>query len=228
MQQTATPAPSAPAGPGAVTQSAAPVLAGGTPSSATPAEAYQAARAQRRELANRMESLVDTRRQVVQQLREGAVSAADRAGLDQRLAQVDQQISATTIDIGEADRLVAQAAAVPGSTTQEPPTNPWAYGPPEELVAMSIGLTALLLFPVMLAWARRIWRRSPAAPVPAEITDRLGAMERAIDAVAVEVERIGEGQRFVTHLLSATRGGERAALPVAEMPSQAGGPPSLR
>ena len=39
------------------------------------------------------------------------------------------------------------------------------------------------------------------------IEERLGRMEQAIDTIAVEVERISEGQRFTTKLL-ADRAGE--------------------
>jgi hypothetical protein len=35
----------------------------------------------------------------------------------------------------------------------------------------------------------------------AELTDRFRNLEQSIDAVAIEVERIGEGQRLMTHLL---------------------------
>jgi hypothetical protein len=58
-----------------------------------------------------------------------------------------------------------------------------------------------VMMPLALAWSRRLWKRG-AAPVtsemPAELTDRLSRMEQAIDAVAVELERVGEGQRYVT------------------------------
>ena len=37
--------------------------------------------------------------------------------------------------------------------------------------------------------------------IPAEVTARLERMEQAIDSIAVEVERISEGQRFTTKLL---------------------------
>lgn len=43
----------------------------------------------------------------------------------------------------------------------------------------------------------------------ARLDDRLTRMEQAIDAVAVEVERISEGQRFTTRLLS-DRSAERS------------------
>ena len=45
--------------------------------------------------------------------------------------------------------------------------------------------------------------RSTSASIPAleEISQRLGRMEQALDATAVEVERISEAQRFTTKLL---------------------------
>jgi hypothetical protein len=47
------------------------------------------------------------------------------------------------------------------------------------------------------------WEREGAVPtIPGDVTARLERMEHAIDAIAVEVERISEGQRFTTKLLS--------------------------
>ena len=45
-----------------------------------------------------------------------------------------------------------------------------------------------------------IEHRPSAAPAqtPPELTNRLTHLEQAVDAVAIEVERIGEGQRFIT------------------------------
>ncbi len=58
--------------------------------------------------------------------------------------------------------------------------------------------------PLARAFARRIDRRTAATPaaLPPEVAQRLAAIERAVDSVAVEVERISEGQRFTTKLLS--------------------------
>jgi len=50
------------------------------------------------------------------------------------------------------------------------------------------------------------WEREDAAPkIPSDVSGRLEHMERAIDAIAVEVERISEGQRFTTRLLSESK-----------------------
>lgn len=44
-----------------------------------------------------------------------------------------------------------------------------------------------------------------------ELADRLTHLEHSLDAAAVEIERIGEGQRFMTRLFSENRGaGARA------------------
>jgi hypothetical protein len=55
--------------------------------------------------------------------------------------------------------------------------------------------------PIARAYARRLDRGSNRGASP-EVERRLERMEQAIDAIAVEVERIAEGQRFTTKLLT--------------------------
>jgi len=55
--------------------------------------------------------------------------------------------------------------------------------------------------------------RTPPADLK-EIRDGLARMEQAIDAIAIEVERLSEGQRFTTKLLAEERG-EPAQIPSA-------------
>ena len=62
---------------------------------------------------------------------------------------------------------------------------------------------AIILTPLMRAFGRIIERRAePPARLAPEIQSQLVRMEQAIDAIAVEVERVSEGQRFATRLLS--------------------------
>lgn len=56
--------------------------------------------------------------------------------------------------------------------------------------------------PIARAYARRLERRDAAPAIPSDVTARLERMEQAIDSIAIEVERISEGQRFTTKLLS--------------------------
>lgn len=64
------------------------------------------------------------------------------------------------------------------------------------VTVVSIGL------PIARAWARRLERGPQRLELPPETAARLERMEQAIDAIAVEVERISEGQRFTTKLLA--------------------------
>ena len=63
---------------------------------------------------------------------------------------------------------------------------------------------AIVLLPLSVAMARRIWKKSVTAVTtfPREFADRLTRMENAIEATSLEVERIGEGQRFLTRLFT--------------------------
>jgi hypothetical protein len=52
--------------------------------------------------------------------------------------------------------------------------------------------------------ARRLWlRETPAAAAPSgQLDDQLSHLEQSLDAVAIEVERIGEAQRFMTKVVA--------------------------
>ena len=85
----------------------------------------------------------------------------------------------------------------------------------EELVVAIAGMITsvviILGIPLVIVHARKIWKRDSAAQSSSAPSDhRLERIEQAIDAMAVEVERISEGQRYMTKLL-ADRGQERVA-----------------
>lgn len=186
---------------------------------ASAAEVYNGFRAQARELSRQLSTLEDKRLAIARRLREGEVSGADKAGLEARLTDLDGQIAQLYKDLAVANANVALAAAQPGASTSVPPSTP-RQGPPEEVLVMGFVLAMTFAVPLSIAWARRIWRRSgggPARPaeMPREMDDRLARLEQAMDAVAVEVERIGEGQRFMTRLLG-NGGAEPIAVPQRE------------
>jgi hypothetical protein len=73
--------------------------------------------------------------------------------------------------------------------------------------AYAVGVTAILSTAIVIIYGIRSWskarlRSAAPAQLPADVTQRLSRMETAIESVAVEVERISEGQRFTTRLLS--------------------------
>ncbi|MBI1809805.1 MAG: hypothetical protein HYR75_07910 [Gemmatimonadetes bacterium] len=56
---------------------------------------------------------------------------------------------------------------------------------------------------VVRAVVGRIERRgSPRAELPAEAQARMERMERALESVSIEIERISESQRFLTKVLT--------------------------
>jgi hypothetical protein len=69
--------------------------------------------------------------------------------------------------------------------------------------------------PLARAFARRLDRKTGTVQIPNEVSTQLAHLNQAVDAIALEVERISEGQRFTTRLLSEQRDAARQALPSA-------------
>ena len=84
---------------------------------------------------------------------------------------------------------------------------------PDDLVPFGFfAMVAIIAIgvPLVRGWVKR-WERDDARrQVPGDVSARMERMEHAIDAIAVEIERISEGQRFTTKLLSETRGHDSA------------------
>lgn len=76
---------------------------------------------------------------------------------------------------------------------------------------LTIGAIIIFL-PLVRAFARRMDRRGGTAQIPNEVSSQLAHLNQAVDAIALEVERISEGQRFTTRLLSEQRDAARQTL----------------
>ena len=68
------------------------------------------------------------------------------------------------------------------------------------IVAIVLGI------PIVRMMSKRLDARAATPLSSSDTTARLERIEHAIDAMAVEVERIAEGQRFTTKLLSERSG----------------------
>ena len=183
----------------------------------TPAQAtYLGFVAQRRELSRQLESLEDTRQSLSSQLQSTSLSETDRKGLEQRLATTDERIISVEKQLTEAQAQVARAAAIPGAAIElpDPPRN----GPPEEVYVLGGMFMFIVFLPLSIAYARRIWRKSAkvVAEFPKELAERMARVEQAVDATALEVERIGEGQRFMTKLFTEGPGAQALRSQQAE------------
>jgi hypothetical protein len=186
-------------------------VAQGAPATAAPTGSpsmfYEAQVAARRELVNQLRSLENRRDELARDITRATQNGNTAAlpGLELRLKSMDARIAALDAQVAQANLTVARAAAIPGSIVREPP--PRRDGPPEEVFALGGLFIVAVLFPITIAYCRRLWKRGATivAPVPADVRDRLESLTQAVEAIGIEVERIGEGQRFVTRVLGESR-----------------------
>jgi hypothetical protein len=194
----------------------APVAAAGSAPSAS--AIYEGFKAQRQELRNQLNDLEGTRSAITGQLEDMPASSPERKPLETRLTDIDSRITNVDQMLASNATDLSKAAAIPGAVVELPP--PIRQGPPEEAYVLGGLFMILVFFPLSIALSRRIWRRSAAAAasLPREIGERLLRMEQALEATAEEVERIGEGQRFLTRLFTEGEGtraiGTGAAQPI--------------
>lgn len=196
IQQTSPTPPAAPV---------APVVAGAARTAPTATAIYEGLKAQRNELTDQLNDLQGTREQITGQLEDATQGSGAQKSLETRLGDVDQRISTVDHMLAANAVQLAQAAAIPGAVVQLP--REIDHGPDEGYVLGGMFMVIVLL-PLSIALARRIWRRGAAVVTsfPKEISERLFRMEQAVEATAVEVERIGEGQRFLTRLFTEGEG----------------------
>jgi hypothetical protein len=74
---------------------------------------------------------------------------------------------------------------------------------PGEAVDIAIGFfvtcaVIIVGWPISRALGRRFERNVPAPLVQGDVNQQLQRIEQAVEAIAIEVERISEGQRFLT------------------------------
>lgn len=151
-------------------------------------------RARRSELLDQLQRAQNRRELVVSEL--PGAEGANRAGLEQRLAVLDERIMQLESEMATTERAVA---ASPGSARGD------ASGRgsnDDDWIVIPVVLIIFVLFPLALAKTRRMWKGTSAPRVSPVEAGRLERIEQAVEAIAVEVERVSEGQRFVTKLLS--------------------------
>jgi hypothetical protein len=165
-------------------------------------DGLRGARAAVNAIESQISDLQQQRTAIANRLRDRGDPAAagpDLEGLNARIALLDKQLLDLYTKKATADANVVQAYAVPCAVP--PPVPRIERGPPETVVAMVGMFTFFVLFPMAIAYSRRIWRRAGSImTVPPELNARLTRLEESVDSVAIELERVGEGQRFVTNL----------------------------
>lgn len=132
-----------------------------------------------------------------------SATGANRAGLEQQLRVLDQRIAQIEADIGDSGQALA---AYTGPTT--------SVGFPDrfpvnitsgQTTAISIVFIVVVLGPLATSFGRLMWRRAAKPTLPPvwnDATNRLERLEQAVDTIAVEMERVSEGQRFITKIMT--------------------------
>lgn len=177
----------------------------------------EALEVRRSELSDQLQSAARRRDQLAEQLKDQ--TGASAAGLEQRIGVLDARIAQLETDIAETGR---QLAAAPANLLAEAEVGVPGEMSSGQLTAVSIVGTVFIGFPIALAFARLIWKRAttPAPRLPAETTQRLERMEHAVDSIAIEVERVSEGQRFLTRLFTDPGQAGAPALGVGTRPAE--------
>jgi archaellum component FlaC len=171
---------------------------------ASPAERYEAWQRIREALNNQVEMLNGERENLSQTLRQNTLNGTVDRGLAARMEALDARVANIHAQISHVDQELVQAAALaPARTTTVAETRVQQLPPgetfPEEVLAIPALLIICVGLPIAIAFARRIWRRGEiGAGVTKDMVERLNRMDQNIDAIALEVERIGESQRYLT------------------------------
>jgi multidrug efflux pump subunit AcrA (membrane-fusion protein) len=170
------------------------------------AQGAQAAQQVQRELQQAQRELQQAQREAQQAQRE-AQQAQQQAQREAQQAQREAQQAVREVQAELARRAREGQAVVPF-----PPFPGSGPQIPEGAVIISVAFFVMCAViaigvPIVRAIARRMDKRNAVAPVAdAETRSRLERIEQAVDAIAVEVERISEGQRFTTKVISELRG----------------------
>jgi hypothetical protein len=161
----------------------------------------------------------------ISQLREqqALTDPTARARFNEPLAEAQHRYTATRLDYDatHAKRIALEKESQVGSATVQQPTN---AHPGRRLLDNPAFGAFVLMIPIVFALSRRIWVRSGPKAQPAydlESSPRLQRLEDAVESIAIEIERIGEAQRFATKLL-AERRPDVANVRVNSTPSASG------
>ena len=163
-------------------------------------EAAQEARERAREAQQEVREAQQEIREAQQQLRE-ARTADQRGAAEQEMFGAQQELRAAEEQLRQLER---QTKAGPFVYTSQAPDD---FRPqiPGEAVDIAIGffITCAVIivgWPIARALGRRFERRGAPLAVEAGMTEQLQRIEQAVEAIAIEVERISESQRFLAKL----------------------------
>jgi hypothetical protein len=156
----------------------------------------------RSELSTQLSSAQSRRDALSRQLERVPVGVA-RTGVEQHIALLDKRILQLESDLDAVGQRLS-SAAVGLSQTTEPPRFMGPRLSSGQVTGLGLAFTVFVLAPLAMAVLQRALRRSRAPAIASAAPDtanRLERIEQAVDAIALEMERVSEGQRFLTRVL---------------------------
>jgi len=160
----------------------------------------RALRDKRAEISGQLVSAQNRRKELAEQLATSDPGA--RAGIQARMKVLDDRLVRLEQELDRTGELLMNVPPEVLAGSDVPQV--WEkIGP--NIVPMTGIIGSLVFFPIALAFARLLWKRASAPSRPAideGAHQRLEQLQQAVDAIAIEVERISEGQRYVTRTLS--------------------------
>jgi len=156
--------------------------------------------AQREELAGQLSNVSSRRSELVAEI-QATPEGPSRTGLEARLKVLDQRILQIESDLATTGRQISSAPAHLVSFSQAASSN----GGDFEEGLMIGGSFVFFVLGAAFLLARRRWKKrrhtKPDSQTEGD-SARLERLEHGMEAIAIEIERVSEGQRFVTRLLS--------------------------
>jgi len=165
--------------------------------------------AQRRQLNEQLDQATDRRNDLMNKIL-GAPETA-KPGLQGELNVLNDRIVQLESNLNVIGQEIAGASPELISMAEEPSTRPGDAFDEGMAAGVAAGAgSVLVIMTALIFFLRRAWKRRARTAPPmllAADSERLQRLEHGIDAMAIEIERISEGQRYVTKLLSESHGG---------------------
>ena len=166
----------------------------------------EAMRARSRELRLRTSDL-SVREQQLRETRYQTPAGPERTQLDRQWMNARHDLTAASIELEGVNERISelrvqrdQARAL---ALQPPPVT---AAPPVEaptLANAGVAMSVLFIAPIVLILVYRLFTRGGARDASGlESSPRFQRMEQAIESIAMDVERLAEGQRFTTRILA--------------------------
>ena len=178
-----------------------------------------ALRNRRSELSSQLSSAAGRRKDLADEL--SSTEGPLRAGIEARIAQLDGRILRIEADIDATGQTLTNAG-VSARGTSDSPRFPMSDSGSGRVGPSVAGALVFAFVAVMVA--RVFWRRNHMLAARAQSPEsdaRMERIEQAVDAIAIEVERISEAQRFSSRLLAeGVRPAEPIKLPVFDQHGQ--------